>query len=407
MDLSYERTEHFDGDAAKAIEIARNTFLPNGFEILESDETHLEAVKDSLDLFFKNRILNPIEVISKICISANDKEITLRAELGGIKKLILYYVKFMILMLSVFLVVFGVLLFVNNEHSILLIAFICIITITPFALVTPAAAIWFKAKAIETLDILMNNMLSVSRLQGAERYVKRKMTAQILLLVFAVIGIIAIDVPLSVWFARKVNPEISLYTAIDGQAVEFISEQYKNIITQADQKNIYATCHIFYVNNRFVSCYGGIGYFRNRTGKQITDPIRISGTNHLNQTFYDTSMRKLDVEFIRDQRRSDLYHIYFTPEEPIEPGETFYYLRSMDKSRQLGPDLNPRAKLTMQNRPGSHVIGTFFLVLPKKLGISQNNPPTSSRQLDNFSVYWWTKEVMPDEDHTEKIVITK
>ena len=34
MDLTYERTENFDGEPSKAIEIARNTFLPNGFEII-------------------------------------------------------------------------------------------------------------------------------------------------------------------------------------------------------------------------------------------------------------------------------------------------------------------------------------------------------------------------------------
>ena len=32
--MKYEKEEYFEGDLAKVIDVAKNTFLPNGFEIL-------------------------------------------------------------------------------------------------------------------------------------------------------------------------------------------------------------------------------------------------------------------------------------------------------------------------------------------------------------------------------------
>ena len=87
MDLTYERTENFDGEPSKAIEIARNTFLPNGFEIIHNDEAYLEVRKELTIPMTNNRTLNPIEVISNVSISSKDGKISIRAELGGIKKL--------------------------------------------------------------------------------------------------------------------------------------------------------------------------------------------------------------------------------------------------------------------------------------------------------------------------------
>jgi hypothetical protein len=59
--------------------------------------------------------------------------------------------------------------------------------------------------------------------------------------------------------------------------------------------------------------------------------------------------------------------------------------------------------LTMQNFYGSPVVETFFLVLPKRMKISESTPPTGKETLLNFTVYWWTKQMQQGENHVETL----
>lgn len=204
---------------------------------------------------------------------------------------------------------------------------------------------------------------------------------------------------------KKIRPETkkSVFEQIDGQVIKFISETYGQTAAEAGQQNLYANSHIYYVDPNFALYNGGMGFYYNWTGQTITTKTKLSGTSYPNQTLYDTTGQKLDTEIVPDEQRSNFYHIFWIPKEPLAPGESLYYGWSIDDSRNLPSKTGEVAALTMQNQFGSPVIETFFLVLPKQLQISQSNPPTSSQELLNFNVYRWTKTVQQGENHVERV----
>ena len=169
MDLTYERTEHFDGETAKAMEIARNTLLPHGFEIIQSNESYLELANNS---FPWGRNPNPIRMISSAHISFGNGEITLRAELNNIKKIFLYLCLFIIGMAVFFIVTFGIVFVLKQHQPINKIVFLSLAPLAPWPFIIPIMSIWFKRAAHQTLDTLMNNMLSVSQSSMSERYIR-------------------------------------------------------------------------------------------------------------------------------------------------------------------------------------------------------------------------------------------
>jgi len=208
---------------------------------------------------------------------------------------------------------------------------------------------------------------------------------------------------------KKLKPETkkSVFEQIDGQVIKFFAEKYGETAAEAGQKNLYANSHIYYVDPNFILYKGGMGFYYNWTGQTVTGKTKLSGTSYPNQTLYDTAGQKLNIEIIPDKDRSNFYHIYWIPDEPLAPEESLYYGWSIDDSRGLPSKTGDVATLTMQNQFGSPAIETFFLVLPKELKISQSNPPTGSEELLNFNVYWWTKQVQQGENHLERVQLKK
>lgn len=199
----------------------------------------------------------------------------------------------------------------------------------------------------------------------------------------------------------------SVFEQIDGQAIKFIAEQYGQTVSEAGEKNLYANSHVYYVDPNFILYRGGVGYYYNWTGQTITGKTKLTGTSYPNQTLYDTTGQKLDVKIVPDEQRSNFYHIFWIPKEPLSPGESLYFGWSVDDSKTLPSKTGRAAALTMQNEFGSPAIETFFLVLPKELEISQSNPATGSQELLNFNVYWWTRLMQHGENHVEQIQLKK
>jgi hypothetical protein len=170
MDLTYERTENFDGELAKAIEIVRNTLLPHGFEIIQCNESYMEVANNT---FTWGRQPNPIKMISSASISLNGDKITLQAELGGVKKLILYVSLFIIGMAAFFLVTFGILFGLIQHQPMSKIALLSLTPLAPWPVIIPLMSIWFKNSAKKALDTLMNNMLSTVQSSGNEKFVRK------------------------------------------------------------------------------------------------------------------------------------------------------------------------------------------------------------------------------------------
>jgi len=151
-----------------------------------------------------------------------------------------------------------------------------------------------------------------------------------------------------------------------------------------------------------------MGYYHNTSDRALFNKVRLSGTSYPNQSHYDIAGRKMNTEIVPDKVRANFYHIYWTPHEPIPPGQMFYYGWSSDNARDLPKASSPgQYKLTMQNHFGNRVIETFFLVVPEgtKL-ISKTEDFTKKEAVAGFHIYYWSKELPPRTTHRIDIVIS-
>ena len=208
---------------------------------------------------------------------------------------------------------------------------------------------------------------------------------------------------------KKIKPETkkSVFEEIDYQVIRFLGEQFGKTALEAGQQHLLVNSQIYYVDlNGF--CYqGGMNAFYNWTGRTITQKVSFGGTSYQNQTHYGVDGHELNTEIVPDKTRPNHWQIYWIPDEPLAPEEHLYYGWSMNDERKLPKLPGDMYSLIMQNKFGSPVIETFFLVLPKDLRISQSNPSTGSQELLDFNVYWWTKQIQQGENHVEHVQLKK
>lgn len=154
--MDYKKEEYFEGDLAKAIDVAKNTLLPNGFEIIDSSDSYLEAVNRT-GLWGYNQY--PLNGVSKAYISGRDGKVALKAELGGVAKMIKYLILFIGGMMVFFLIFFGIQFHVQGQPINKLLRMIWA-PFAPWPIAIPLMGIWFKKRADRVLDTLLKNMIS-------------------------------------------------------------------------------------------------------------------------------------------------------------------------------------------------------------------------------------------------------
>jgi len=212
---------------------------------------------------------------------------------------------------------------------------------------------------------------------------------------------------------ERITPEqfqTNLYAQLPPEVIIFIGNKYGAISSEAGLKNLYSNSHIYYVTTDFVLMRGGMAYYHNMSAQPLTSKVRLSGTSYPNQTLFDIAGRKMNTEIVPDKARPNFYHIYWTPDEPIAPRQFFYYGWSIDSSKKLRtipvmPNLQ-RHTLTMQNKFGNRVVETFFFVVPNNIRIlTQGENYTAKETISDFDIYYWTKEVPPDTNHSVEVVL--
>jgi len=157
--MKYEKEEYFKGDLAKAIDLAKNTFLPNGFEIIDSSNSSFEVTNRS-NVWGSNQ--HPLNGVSKACISGSGGKITLKAELGGVTKMIKYLILFIGGMMVFFLIFFGIQFHVQGQPVNKLLRMIWA-PFVPWPIAIPLMGVWFKKRADRALDTLLKNMISAGK----------------------------------------------------------------------------------------------------------------------------------------------------------------------------------------------------------------------------------------------------
>lgn len=158
--MKYEKEEYFEGDLAKAIDVAKNTLLPNGFEIIDSSDSYLEAVNHT-GLWGYNQ--HPLNGVSKVSISESDGKIILKSELGGVTKMIKYLTLFIGAMAVFFLLLFGFLFGLRQQQPLGKVLLISLGPLVPWPIAIPLMGVWFKKRADRALDTLLKNMISAGK----------------------------------------------------------------------------------------------------------------------------------------------------------------------------------------------------------------------------------------------------
>jgi len=156
--MSYEKTIHFNGNTDKALEVARNTFLPLGFTIIKNNNKCIELTGPGT-LWTKGQ--NPLVGISKISVTRSGNELSINTQLGGIHNTIRFLIIFIIGMSIFFVVTFGIIF--NRQGTPFQRFFLPLAPFIPWPAIIPLMALFMKSRTSKSLDALLNNMATLAQ----------------------------------------------------------------------------------------------------------------------------------------------------------------------------------------------------------------------------------------------------
>lgn len=153
--MEYAKTVPFTGKAATALNIARLTFLPLGFQIAASSDHELRATGPGVNSTREN----PLKGISETTIIVRSSAIEMKATLGGIRKLKMFLKLFPLGMMLLFLIVFGVLAWQLPALRHAWIFLIPIGALAPWIFISPLMIRMIERRTAQAIDTLLNNMV--------------------------------------------------------------------------------------------------------------------------------------------------------------------------------------------------------------------------------------------------------
>ena len=152
--MEYENTITFTGRTVDALETAKMTLLPNGFQIINSNENSLSMKADNTA--WLQRQNNALIGASEVYIHIENSTISLKAELKTVNRVIIFLIIFLtglaILLAAIFTLIFSK---TEGEHNI---ALISLIAFAPWPALLPLMFFFFKTRTRKVLDILLRNM---------------------------------------------------------------------------------------------------------------------------------------------------------------------------------------------------------------------------------------------------------
>jgi len=160
--MEYSKTVPFAGQAASALNVARTTFMGQGFQIIASSDTELRVTGPGL----KGTKENPLKGVSEASIIIRASAIEIKAVLDGTQKLKKFLKIFPLGMALLFLIVvgivFGVMAWVSPDSFqwwIFLIAvLIPVLILSPWLFLSPLMIRSIEKRSVEAVDTLLNNM---------------------------------------------------------------------------------------------------------------------------------------------------------------------------------------------------------------------------------------------------------
>src|SRR5690349_12131629 len=152
--MEYSKSVPFTGRAARALDVARSTFVGQGFQIIASTDSELRVTGPG----FNSTRENPLRGVSDASIIVRASAIELKASFGGAEKIKTFLRFFPLGMAILFLIVFGILAYVLPQFRQWWIFLIPLLALSPWLFLAPAIGRSIEQKTTQAVDTLLSNM---------------------------------------------------------------------------------------------------------------------------------------------------------------------------------------------------------------------------------------------------------
>jgi hypothetical protein len=153
--MEYSKTVPFTGKASKALEVARSTFLPQGFQIVANTDYELRVTGPGINSTREN----PLKGISEASIIARSSAIEIKATLGGVEKMKRFLTFFPLGMALLFLIVFGILAWKLPALRHPMFFLTPALALSPWIFLAPLMSRQIGKRTMQAIDTLLNNMV--------------------------------------------------------------------------------------------------------------------------------------------------------------------------------------------------------------------------------------------------------
>ena len=155
--MEYSKTVPFTGKASKALEVARSTFLPQGFQLVASTDYELRVTGPGINSTRENPLKGITE--ASIVIRPSASAIEMKATLGGVERMKKFLTFFPLGMALLFMIVFGVLALTVPDLRRPWIFLIPLAALSPWLFLAPMMSRMIGRRTVQAIDTLLSNMV--------------------------------------------------------------------------------------------------------------------------------------------------------------------------------------------------------------------------------------------------------
>ncbi len=150
----YNKTVEGILNPKNAVQKIQDFFTNHGFLIVQNEPESVTLASHG-SMFISTR--NPMQMVSRVHATAQENSVTLQADFGGVKKIGVLLVIFIVAMALFFLVLFGALFGMTGKMPWINIIGLSLLPLSPWPIIIPLMMVYMKRKITELLDILMEN----------------------------------------------------------------------------------------------------------------------------------------------------------------------------------------------------------------------------------------------------------
>lgn len=186
----------------------------------------------------------------------------------------------------------------------------------------------------------------------------------------------------------------------------YIANKFYETHDKAQEKGLRTNSHVKIIDQDLYQHFGMMQIYKNRTDKAIDHEITMGRNGSPEMYVYDEKGIRQKIRTYKIPGSN--YRYFWTPSEPIEPGEARMLFYSTPSNNKIYFNVDGKCSLRMQNHYGSPVIEDFYVVLPDNVEVvEQSEPYTSLDNIEGFKIYCWSKEQKASVRHRVDIKLEK